>query len=170
MSIKVLFYHTTQAILLQWQTDTGTKPNAPVSVCCSTALIIPTDTTEIVFKANWKSFLFTVKRMFQGLEHTFHSLERMFHYLECTFHLLEHNIHHREKTFIALCYNNLSTMFQKCGKYAGKQSLWNAGKRCFFLLSPKGLPLGNTQVNLVFRPLNRNFVLRRRYYRSEILK
>ena len=39
-----------------------------------------------------------------------------------------------------------------------------------FQLSPKGLPLGNTQVNLVFRSLNRIFVLRRRNYRSEILK
>ena len=40
----------------------------------------------------------------------------------------------------------------------------------FSLLSPKGLMLGNTQVNLVVRPLNRTFVLRRRYYRSEIPK
>ena len=39
-----------------------------------------------------------------------------------------------------------------------------------FQLSPKGLALGYTQVNLVFRPLNRTFVLRRRYCRSEILK
>ena len=40
----------------------------------------------------------------------------------------------------------------------------------FVLLSPKGLPLGYTQANLIFRPLNRTFVLRRRYYRSEIPK
>ena len=56
--------------------------------------------------------------MFQGLERTFHRLERMFHRLECTFHQLEHNIHHREKTFSPLCYNNLSTIFQKCIYYA----------------------------------------------------
>ena len=52
--------------------------------------------------------------MFQPLEHTFHQLERMFHRLECTFHRLERKLHHRENTFIALSYNNLSTMFQKC--------------------------------------------------------
>ena len=56
--------------------------------------------------------------MFQGLEHMFHSLERTFHYLECTFQQLEQNFHHREKTFSPLCYNNLSTMFQKCIYYA----------------------------------------------------
>ena len=61
--------------------------------------------------------------MFQDLKRTFQPLERMFHRLECTFHQMKQTIHHREKTFIALLYNNLSTMFQECGKYAGKQSL-----------------------------------------------
>ena len=143
MSIKVLFHHTTQAILLQWQTDTGAKPNAPASVCCSTALIISTDTTEIVFKANWKSFLFTVKSLFQGLEHTFHSLERTFHYLECTFHQLEHNIHHREKTFSPLCYNNLSTMFQECIYYAIFHSPWNAQNGNIYQPCFHGFPHAN---------------------------
>ena len=55
-----------------------------------------------------------MKSLFHPLERTFHRLERMFHRLKCTFHQLEHKFHHREKTFIALCYNNLSTMFQQC--------------------------------------------------------
>ena len=45
-------------------------------------------------------------------------MKRTFHRLERMFHQLEHNIHHREKTFIALSYNNLSTMFQKSINYA----------------------------------------------------
>ena len=48
------------------------------------------------------------------MERMFHQLERTFHRLECTFHRLERKLHHRENTFIALCYNNLSTMFQLC--------------------------------------------------------
>ena len=55
-----------------------------------------------------------MKSLFHPLERTFHRLERVFHRLKCTFHQLEHKFHHREKTFIALCYNNLSTMFQQC--------------------------------------------------------
>ena len=54
-----------------------------------------------------------MKSLFHPLERTFHRLERVFHRLKCTFHQLEHKFHHREKTFIALCYNNLSTMFQQ---------------------------------------------------------
>ena len=54
--------------------------------------------------------------MFQGLE-------RMFHRLECTFHQMKQTIHHREKTFIALLYNNLSTMFQEYHKCTEKQRL-----------------------------------------------
>ena len=61
--------------------------------------------------------------MFQGLERTFQPLERMFHRLECTFHQMKQTIHHREKTFIALLYNNLSTMFQKYHKCTEKQRL-----------------------------------------------
>ena len=61
--------------------------------------------------------------MFQGLERTFQPLERMFHRLECTFHQLEHNFHRRGKTFIALLYNNLSTMFQEYLKCTEKQRL-----------------------------------------------
>ena len=39
-------------------------------------------------------------------------------YLEYMFQLLKQNFYHREKTFIALSYNNLSTVFQKCINYA----------------------------------------------------
>ena len=87
------------------------------------------DTTEIVFYLNRKSFLSTVKVLFHQLERTFHRLERTFHRLERTFHPLEHNFCHREKTFSPLSYNKLSTMFQKCGKYADKKAWRNAEKR-----------------------------------------
>ena len=43
----------------------------------------------------------------------FHTMKYMFHDLEYIFQTLKQNFHHREKTFIALSYNNLSTMFQK---------------------------------------------------------
>lgn len=71
----------------------------------------------------------TVKVLFHQLERTFHPLERTFHRLERTFHPLEHNFCHRGKTFIALCYNKLSTMFQKFGKYADKKAWRNAEKQ-----------------------------------------
>ena len=53
-----------------------------------------------------------IKSLFQALGCTFHSLERTFQALEYTFQTLEQRLLHREKTFIALCYNNLNTMFQ----------------------------------------------------------
>ena len=71
----------------------------------------------------------TVKVLFHQLERTFHRLERPFHRLERTFHPLEHNFCHREKTFSPLSYNKLSTMFQKCGKYADKKAWRNAEKQ-----------------------------------------
>ena len=54
-----------------------------------------------------------IKSLFQALEYMFHALKYMFHYLKYMFQTLEQNFHHRENTFIALSYNNLSTMFQK---------------------------------------------------------
>jgi hypothetical protein len=75
------------------------------------------DTTDFVFSAKRKSFPSTVMSLFQPLERTFHLLECTFHPMKCMFHQLEHKIHHTKKTFIALFYNILSTMFQKCGNY-----------------------------------------------------
>ena len=51
------------------------------------------------------------------MERTFQQLECTFQPMKCKFHQLEHKIHHTEKTFIALSYNNLSTMFQERGNY-----------------------------------------------------
>ena len=53
-----------------------------------------------------------IKSLSHALGCTFHGLERTFQTLEYTFQTLEQRLLHREKTFIALCYNNLSTMFQ----------------------------------------------------------
>ena len=47
------------------------------------------------------------------MEHMFHTMKYIFHTLEYIFQTLEQNFYHRENTFIALSYNNLSTMFQK---------------------------------------------------------
>ena len=59
-----------------------------------------------------------IKSLSQSLEHMFHALEYVFHYLKYMFQTLEQKFRHRENTFIALSYNNLSTMFQKCNHNA----------------------------------------------------
>ena len=110
-----------------YQTPDGeSRMEVLIKLECSGKAILTkflSDTTEIVSSINRKIFWAVIKSLFQALERMFHCLECMFHCLKYTFQTLEQKLYHREKTFIALSYNNLSTMFQKCGKYAGKQSL-----------------------------------------------
>ena len=100
-------------------------------------------TTEFVFSINWTSFLSTIKNLFHCLEHIFHYLKHVFHTLKYIFQTLEQNFYHRENTFIALSYNNLSTMFQQCINYALFHSPWNALNRNYYQLYFIGFPHAN---------------------------